>query len=69
MIQYAIVTIVIAIAIAYAIRMLIRTIKVSRNACGRCPGCAIKLFFAIVYKKFGQTNISYYFCTRIKALH
>ena len=40
MIQYTIVTIV--IAIAYAIRMLIRTIKVSRNACGGCPGCAIK---------------------------
>ena len=42
MIQYTIVTIVIAIATAYAIRMLIRTIKVSRNACGGCPGCAIK---------------------------
>ena len=42
MIQYAIVTIVIAIATAYAIRMLIRTIKVSRNACGGCSGCAIK---------------------------
>ncbi|MBF1462163.1 FeoB-associated Cys-rich membrane protein [Prevotella pallens] len=42
MIQYTIVTIVIAIAIAYAIRMLIRTIKVSKNACGGCPGCAIK---------------------------
>ena len=42
MIQYTIVTIVIAIATAYAIRMLIRTIKVSRNACGGCSGCAIK---------------------------
>ena len=42
MIQYTIVTIVIAIATAYAIRMLIRTIKVSKNACGGCPGFYIK---------------------------
>ena len=42
MIQYIIVGIVLALAIAYAIRMLIRTIKVTRNACGGCPGCAIR---------------------------
>ena len=42
MIQSLIVGIVLALAIAYAIRMLIRTIKVTRNACGGCPGCAIR---------------------------
>ena len=40
--QYIIVGIVLALAVAYVIRMLIRTIKVSRNACGGCKGCAIR---------------------------
>ncbi|GAB6976968.1 FeoB-associated Cys-rich membrane protein [Prevotella falsenii] len=42
MVQYIIVGIVLALSVAYAIRMLIRTIKVSRNACGGCKGCAIR---------------------------
>ncbi|MBF1461410.1 MAG: FeoB-associated Cys-rich membrane protein [Prevotella pallens] len=40
--QYIIVGIVLALAVAYVIRMLIRTIKVSRNVCGGCKGCAIR---------------------------
>ena len=42
MVQYIIVGIVLALAVAYVVRMLIRTIKVSRNACGECKGCAIR---------------------------
>ena len=42
MVQYIIVGIVLALAVAYVVRMLIRTIKVSRNACGGCKGCAIR---------------------------
>ena len=42
MVQYIIVGIVLALAVAYVVRMLIRTIKVSRNACEGCKGCAIR---------------------------
>ncbi|WP_455763317.1 FeoB-associated Cys-rich membrane protein [Prevotella disiens] len=42
MIQYMIVGFVLAASLAYVIRMIIRTFKVSRNACGGCKGCAMR---------------------------
>lgn len=33
---------VLAASLAYVIRMIIRTFKVSRNACGGCKGCAMR---------------------------